>query len=258
MNLFTHNSCARIGCTFSLIFLSLALTPSTHATQVKQSVSTPIASASNKSIGWGSHGMAVFGGREGLYASHLPMFHPPHDTQVIIRFHLQDKTIDEKLRDALALKPELWTLDPEEFDLLRLAPEHPQRLKKFTARFVQGHFERGGKEQFLNQTAVIDEVILFRRLSVAERLVAESRYHVIGNKSERFLVKEIDRRPDFDLIASLKLSKTWAEDFPKTILLANKNISQPSAKEWRDALLKQAGNGVSLNRVLYFETGDLK
>ena len=177
--------------TFRVLVLSLVFAPSTQAKQDEQNISPPIETAPNKSIGWGSHGMAVFGGREGLYASHLPMFHPPHDTQVIIRFHLQDKTIDAKLRDALAQKPELWTLNPEEFDLLRLAPEHPQNLKKFNTRFVQGHFERGGKERFLNQTGIIDEVILFRRLSVTERKHTEGRYHVIGNESDVSLSKRL-------------------------------------------------------------------
>lgn len=50
----------------------------------------------------GGHGMAVFGGREGLYASHLPMFHAPHDTQLLLRFHLADAAADRALRERLA------------------------------------------------------------------------------------------------------------------------------------------------------------
>ncbi len=212
----------------------------------------------SKSVGWGSHGMAVFGGKEGLYASHLPMFHAPHDTQVIIRFHLQDQAIDAQLRNALVQKPELWTLEPEEFDLLRLAPEHTAPLKKFTARFVQGHFERGGKERFSGQSVIIDEVILFRRLLATERKMTEGRYHVIGKGNERFLIKEIDRRPDFDLIISLKSSEILNPRFPTMIKLPGQDMSPPGDKIWSEALLKQAGPGVTVNCVLYFETEDLK
>ena len=50
----------------------------------------------------GQHGMALFGGKEGLYASHLPLFHAPHDHQVILRVHVADPTTDAALRVALA------------------------------------------------------------------------------------------------------------------------------------------------------------
>lgn len=217
---------------------------------------------SNKSIGWGSHGMAVFGGHDGLYASHLPMFHAPHDTQVIIRFHLQDQTIDAELRNALAQKPELWTLDPEEFDLLKLALGHTMPLKKFTARFVQGHFERGGKERFTGQTALIDEVILFRRLSATERKHTAGRYHVIGKGREHFLIKEIDRRPDFDLIVALKPSDKRVLSLPKSIAIPSDKLAAPTAQLWESALKKQAGSGWKMGwkigDIIYFETEDLK
>lgn len=212
----------------------------------------------DKPLGWGSHGMAVFGGHEGLYASHLPMFHAPHDTQVIIRFHLRDQKNDAQLRNALAQKAELWTLDPEEFDLLRLASEHINPLKKFTARVVQGHFERGGKERFIEQTIIIDEVVLFRRLAATEGKFTAGRYHVIGKGSERFLVKEIDRRPDFDLILALKPVTISAQDYPTIVNLPNQDLYPPSDTVWSETLLTQVGPGARVRTVLYFETEDLK
>jgi hypothetical protein len=241
---------ARIIRTISLICLSLFM--------LFSRAESPPKDHANKSIGWGSHGMAVFGGHEGLYASHLPMFHAPHDTQVIIRFHLQDQSIDTELRHTLAQKPELWTLDPEEFDLLRLAPDHKDPLKQFTARFVQGHFERGGIERFTRQTAIVDEVILFRRLLATERKLTKGRYHVIGKGSERFLIKEIDRRPDFDLIVALKSSGTLSDRFPTIITLPSHDMYPPSEASWRETLRTQAGSGVSVKSTLYFETEDLK
>ena len=253
MNALTHHNFTRVVCTFSFIFLSMILAPSTWAEQVQES-----ATPSNKSIGWGSHGMAVFGGHEGLYASHLPMFHAPHDTQVILRFHLQDQTIDAQLRNALAQKPELWTFDPEEFDLLRLAPEHPQGLKKFNARFVQGHFERGGKEHFLNQTVIIDEIVFFRRLSSAIRKHTDGKYHLIGNGSERFLIKEIDRRPDFDLIIVLDPISMPISHLPKLILLPTDKMEAPTTSLWKKALQQQTKSTLIIRKLLYFDTEDLK
>ncbi|WP_373990514.1 hypothetical protein [Duganella sp. BuS-21] len=42
----------------------------------------------------GEHGMVLFGGKKGLYASHLPMFHAPHDYQVILQLHVADAATD--------------------------------------------------------------------------------------------------------------------------------------------------------------------
>jgi hypothetical protein len=151
----------------------------------------------------GGHGMAVFGGREGLYASHLPMFHAPHDSQLVLRFHLADAGADQALRETLAREPRLWTFDPETFDLLRLAPGHAQPLRAFKARFFDGHFERGGKPQPAEQRVVVDEVLLFRRLDPTMRDAAVGRYRLVGQGEEWFAFKEIDRRPDFDHIVRL-------------------------------------------------------
>ena len=42
----------------------------------------------------GVHGMALFGGKDGRYAAHLPMFHAPHDYQVLLPIRLADKAKD--------------------------------------------------------------------------------------------------------------------------------------------------------------------
>jgi hypothetical protein len=242
------------------IVLTIGIAPLASA-WVPQSAELTLPSSSampGKTAGWGSHGMAVFGGHEGLYASHLPMFHAPHDTQVVLRFHLKNKKNDVQLRDALAKKPELWTLDPQEFDLLRLAPGHALALQQLTARFVQGHFERGGKERFIAQMIVIDEVILFHRLSMAERRHTEGRYHLIGKASERFLVKEIDRRPDFDLIIALKPTIKLNRPLPAIITLPGDDLQAPTPAAWREVLHHQIGIDAQINKTLYFETEDVK
>lgn len=194
----------------------------------------------------GGHGMAVFGGREGLYASHLPMFHTPHDSQVLLRFHLADAAADKALRDTLARDPKLWTFDPEAFDLLRLAPGHAQPLREFKARFFEGHFERGGKPQAAEQRVVVDEVLLFRRLNPARREAASGRYWLIGRGSEWFAFKLIDRRPDFDHIVKLDAPQVRGE-----VDVALQGLARPSATV--QAAFKAQGL-----TELYFETDDLR
>lgn len=223
-------------------------------------------------VGYGSHGMAVFGGRDGLYASHLPMFHAPHDTQVLLRFHLADASVDASLRARLALRPQLWTLEPELFDLHRLQPGAEQPLKQFTARFVQGHFERGGVERFAGQTVVVDEVLLFKPLDFKpanEGKVARSAgsYLLLGGAREFFAVKEIDRRPDFDTIVAMKplphAKQTKVEGAPaptlvRRFLLPTDDLKEPTGPALQTALQAQGGVALKVGKTLYFETEDLK
>ncbi len=213
--------------------------------------------------------MAVFGGKDGLYASHLPMYHAPHDSQVVFRFHLADDAMDAQLRSALAAKPELWTLDPERFDLHRMAPGHAQPLREFTARFVQGHFERGGTERYLNQKVVVDEVLIFKRLAAPHGTGAANpsagRYHLLGRGHEFFAVKEIDRRPDFDIIVAMKplatpasTSKTGSAAQHRQIMLPTSDLQAPSPKALQAALKKHGQSALQVASTLYFETEDLK
>ncbi|CAM3764752.1 hypothetical protein [Roseateles saccharophilus] len=194
----------------------------------------------------GSHGMAVFGGREGLYASHLPMFHAPHDSQLVFRFHIADAAADRALRDTLAREPRLWTFDPEAFDLLRLAPGHVKPLREFKARFFEGHFERGGKPQAGEQQVVVDEVLLFRRLRAAPREAATGSYRLIGKGDEWFAFKRIDRRPDFDHILRLDSPQVRGE-----VAVAIQGLSRPSGA------VQTAFKARGLTEI-YFETEDLR
>lgn len=213
-----------------------------------------------KPAGYGAHGMAVFGGLDGLYASHLPMFHAPHDAQVVFRFHLNDAAADAALRHQLAAKPELWTLDPQAFDLHRLAPGHAQPLTEFAARFVQGHFERGGQERYPQQTVTVDQVLLFKRLADVAHIHSAGRYHVVGAGREFFAVKTIDRRPDFDVIVAMQpMPKSVA--LPTTlqyVSLPTDNLQAPRPAALQQALHAQGATMLRVGPTLYFETEDLK
>lgn len=199
---------------------------------------------------FGKHGMVVFGGKEGLYASHMPMFHAPHDFQVIIRFHLADRKVDQQLRQRLTRTPTLWSLDPEDFDLLRLEPHHAQGLREFKAQLFEGHFERDGKKHFAEQKVVIEEVLLFQVLLPQAKKQTEGRYRLIGKGSEQFLIKEIDRRPDFDVVIALG---NKAKDIQsKGLLLPSDDLTLPSS------LTSLIGKKVGSAKILYFETGDLE
>jgi len=201
---------------------------------------------------FGNHGMALFGGKDGLYASHLPMFHAPHDYQVILQVHIADRATDAALRARLDRTPALWTIDPEQFELSALAPHARNPRKEFSADLVQGHFERGGKAQYKAATVVIDKVLLFRQLDGKPRAAGFSRYMQVGSGTQRFLVKEIDSRPDFDHIVPYRA----APGAPAGPVQVRKWGMKAAGK---DALAQALhANLADIGDTIYFETGDLK
>jgi len=201
---------------------------------------------------YGSHGMALFGGQQGLYASHLPMFHAPHDYQVILQVHIADPAIDAALRKRLDGKDTLWTIDPEKFELSALAPEAKSPRKEFKADLVQGHFERGGSAQYKAAKVVIDKVLVFRQLDDKPREAKLARYMQVGSGTQRFLVKEIDTRPDFDHIVAYHA----APGAPSAPIQVRKWGIKAAGN---DALAKALNAQVkAIGGTIYFETEDLK
>jgi hypothetical protein len=209
------------------------------------------AGAQQRSASWGEHGMALFGGSEALYASHLPMFHAPHDYQVVLQVHLADAAQDAALRRRLDGKNALWTIAPEQFALDRLAPAAPNPLRRFQADMVLGHFEQGGTTQYAGATVVIDKVLLFRRLAPQLANKDSARYLQLGRGARRYLVKEIDSRPDFDHI----VAATTAPRAPKgPIVVAKKGMREPSAGQLETAMGKPA----RITGTVYYFAGDLE
>ncbi len=240
------------------ICLTLLLTLSCTS-EAQQSIPAPSPSpapAHAATASWGKHGMVVFGGKTALFASHMPMFHAPHDLQVVIQFHLADTKVHDELAQALTNKSQFWSLDPEDFDLQRLSSAHATPLSKFSANFFEGHFERGGQQRYVSQTVIVDKVMMFRPLKLENKIEMQGHYHVIGQGKERFLVKEIDRRPDFDVI--FKLNEFAKPNLPKTIKIPTTSLAFSEASSLKMALLSAKNTHRSPGVVLYFETEDLK
>lgn len=203
-------------------------------------------------VTYGEHGMALFGGKDGLYASHLPMFHAPHDYQVILQVHVADAATDAALRKRLDGKTALWTIAPEKFELSRLAPQAPLPLRQFKADLVLGHFEQGGKTQYAASTIVVDKVLMFRKLSPEQRASSTSTYMQIGSGKQRYLVKQIDSRPDYDHILSYRAASDASTD---SITVIKQALREPSPAELATALHTRCD---AIKGTIYFYTDDLK
>jgi hypothetical protein len=194
--------------------------------------------------------MALFGGKEALYASHLPMFHAPHDHQVVLQVHIADPKLDAALRQRLDGKTALWTIDPEKFELDRLSPTAATPVREFKADLVDGHFERGGKTQYKGATVVVDKVLLFRKLSADAAKRGSARYVQLGSGQQRYLVKEIDSRPDFDHIVAIT-APAGASAAP--VVLPKQELDETPAEA-----LARALPGTKVEGTVYFDTADLK
>ena len=211
---------------------------------------TGSAAAAPQGVTYGTHGMALFGGKDALYASHLPMFHAPHDYQVVLQVRIADPKLDAALRQRLDGTTALWTIDPEKFELDRLAPNASAPVRAFKASLVEGHFERGGKTQYAGATVVVDKVLMFRKLSPDAAKRDNARYVQLGSGTRRYLVKEIDSRPDFDHIVAIT-TPAGASSAP--VVLAKQGLDEPAG-----AALARAVPRAIVNGTVYFDTADLK
>lgn len=199
---------------------------------------------------FGQHGMALFGGKEGLYASHLPMFHAPHDAQVILQLRMADPAVDRAIRARLDGKTTLWTISPEKFELDQFAPGHKPPFPRFQADLVLGHFEQGGKTQYANVKVIVEKVLYFQRLSAKPATSAMARYMQVGSGRQRFLVKLIDSRPDFDHIVAISAPPGTGSG---PVIVPKNALREPAPK-----MLALAVPGAQVAGSVYFYTDDLK
>lgn len=204
------------------------------------------------------HGMAVVGNNK-IYLSHLPMYHSPHDYQVILEAEL-DENAAAAYKNAKASSNEtLYTIAPEEFVL----PEMVSHPHPFKAQLFQGHFERGG-------VPIVDATITIKKVLVFEKLQPEGNtpgatYYLFGNEEEQFLAHQIKDRPNFDQILSVKadgslVSKLIQSAGSLNLFLLDQDANQPLMAP---GFVETPGVGRRLNskiqllQTLYLERGDL-
>jgi len=219
----------------------------------------PAARAQSPQPSMGEHGMLLFGGRDGLFLSHLPMFHRPHDTQVVLQVHLADRRHDEALRQELAARPQVWTVAPEPFELDRLAPQALQPLRSFRADVVRGHFERGGKTIHKGDDVIVDRVVFHHRLLPASDPGATLVYRLVdagAGAREHFLVHWIATRPDADHV--LRVMTPGPAVLPRQVELARGHSLAASPAALQRALRQAGAASASVGPALYLETGDLE
>jgi len=233
-----------------LIFTFLFLYLSTYA--VAQSVHYPDKPS--------THGMMLMGS-EIIYASHLPMFHSPHDYQIISVLELSKNDQAKYILDKKNHPGELiYTIEPETFVL----PEMINHTKTFKASIYRGHFERGGEKFLENINVKISRVIYYKQFDKKSIKSKNLQYLLFGNAREQFLVHRISARPDFDeniavQIHDRKNLKALADNLYITIEFPEKDLRKPFSWRQSTGSRKQTHEPFqfSKHQVLYLEYGDL-
>jgi hypothetical protein len=148
-----------------------------------------------------THGMLLFG-KQATYASHLPMFHAPHDYQVILKLRLVDHPRQRTLlayEQAKADGNKLFTLVPTPLDLTKVISGE---LTTFYAQLFAGHFERGGTE-LGSVRAHVEKVLFSAKLKDDQPDQQLERYVVFGENGEYFGAHIIAGKPSFDSIVQV-------------------------------------------------------
>lgn len=208
-----------------------------------------------------THGMMLMG-NETIYASHLPMFHSPHDYQIILILELtkDDQVIYQQ--DRKNHPGELvYTIEPETFVL----PEMINYTRIFKASIYRGHFERGGSSFLKNITVKIKKVIYYKQFDKNATKPDNLHYLLFGNAKEQFLVHQISSRPDFDenLIVQLKdkkdLKLLTAHPYI-TVSFHEKDSEKPFSWRTHSGNSKETIRPIvfSSHQTLYLEFDDLK
>jgi hypothetical protein len=153
-----------------------------------------------------THGMAVVGHHK-VYLSHLPMFHTPHDYQVILEVEF-DSTSKAIYDQSVGTASELYTIEPETFVL----PNMTKAGNSFQATLYKGHFERGGVPVAENVTIKIVKVLYFKKFQPGETQLAQASYILFGNENEQFIAHIITAKPDFDQILTVKVDSAIAAE----------------------------------------------
>ncbi|MFD0738884.1 MBL fold metallo-hydrolase [Lysobacter koreensis] len=187
-----------------------------------------------------SHGMLVVG-TEVVYLSHLPMFHVPHNYQLIFEAGLADDALAAYRADAQRHPGQLYTLVPSQRWVL---PETIREHASFSADLYRGHFERGGTPIRQDIDVAVKRIVQFRRFEPG-RAPQPEEWIGFGRGREHFLAHRLEGPPDMDQV--VQVSAAQGEE--------GAALHLPGAKELQ---VGQAVGRGRVQRVLYTEYGDVE
>jgi hypothetical protein len=148
------------------------------------------------------HGMLMVGSNK-IYLCHLPMFHSPHDYQLIMEADLGQEGNRIYLEDRKSHPLEkIYTLQPQERFVL---PAMIQNPRTFSGKIYRGHFERGGTPIAESVGVKIMQVIYFKNFDKDPHKAEALDYILFGSSREQFIAHLITAKPDFDQVLGVEI-----------------------------------------------------
>jgi hypothetical protein len=198
-----------------------------------------------------THGMVIFG-TERIYASHLPMFHTPHDYQVIMEIQMDPQAKKKFIRDQETHRDNVtYTIAPETFIL----PEMLNSPHAFKAMIYRGHFERGGTPVSDSVTINIKQIIYQLKFEKGTPKPANYSMIVFGNRTEQFAVHQISSSPDFDQVMRVMYNLNFSNGKSGVITLEEKN--NPVGVSGNVIKTNNPKAEIRLLKIIYLEFDDL-
>lgn len=205
------------------------------------------------------HGMLLFGEKT-IYLSHLPLFHPPHDYQVLLAAELEGGSDPAGPRarlesDRRAAPSPYHTFVPESFRLTDLT--EARTPFRFTGEVVRGHFERGGTE--IDRGVRVTPRVIYAAQLVGGR-PAGADYLLFGARDEAFLAHVVSGPPDFDQILAVRAPPEVSDaQLAAGVQLAAGEAGQPLPAE--GAVIATLSDGrqttLAVERQIYLERDEL-
>lgn len=182
------------------------------------------------------HGMLMFGDKK-LYASHLPMFHAPHDYQLILEI-----SVNSSVPNSAAQ----YTLEPQIMDLSKVISGE---ITSFQAHLYEGHFEKGGIN--LGSIQVNVEKIIYSKKLDANEKSSRAKYILFGGEGEYFAAHVIQGQPSFDQIVEISQPNKGRSSFCRTRTCEPEPIQVPLLDS---NLPLQLNTGLTMDQALQLQS----
>ncbi len=168
----------------------------------------------------GVHGMVLMSKSSTMFAYHLPLYHVPHNVQLLYQLEVKDFNLVQVVRDN-----ELVTIKPKSFNLQRL-----MRGEKLTVKadVYIGHFERDGMKVYSGVDISFSKQLYVRELTDIAESSNQQEYEVISynSKDDRLYVHKLQQAPSFDHIIHIDRTAGCLNKFKTSSAVPKRNELQ--------------------------------
>ena len=187
----------------------------------------------------GVHGMVLMNKASTIFAYHLPLYHKPHDVQLLYKLDVKNVALVHLVRDN-----DMVTIKPKPFNLQRLMRGEKIALE---ADIYIGHFERDGMLVYENMTLNFAKQLYMRKLDDISPSSNNQEYDVVSyRKNNKIYIHRIQQAPSFDHLIHIDVNAGCLPKF-------NTSSAVPKRTELQYKFLN-----CGTMKPFYFETEDFK